>query len=378
MKEKFERGDLKRVIHLTSVHGAHDTRILYRECVSLINSKYEPILIAPGESGLIANIVHIGLGRRRRLLLRIFLIHPKILWSAYLARAPIYHFHDPELIPIGLLLKATGAKVVYDVHEFYSEIIPLRVPWFLRDVVRRLCHAFLEKFPSRWFDYLVFPTEALRQEYSNVQKSSTLFNFPLLKASASARESSVAKDFDLIFVGTVSPFRAKIMVAVAEELVRRGVQLRFLFVGIAPSTVEWIKETFPAGFVASHLHFVARVPYGEVLDYMRRSRIGYNYHPMEKRFEVAIPMKVFEYMLAGIPVVTSKFPELERLLDADREVVFCGEDVASQADAIQGLLDNSVKARQIADAGRLAVLDRLNWDASESGKLIRVYDSLVN
>ena len=367
----------KHVVHLTSVHGAHDTRILYRECVSLLSSKYRPILLAPGVSGSIEGVEHAGLGPRRGLLGRLFLTHPRLLWHALKSKADIFHFHDPELIPVGLLLKMTGAKVVYDVHEYYSEIIPLRAPRFARGIVKMLCHAFLERLPSRWFDHLVFPTEALRQEYSDLRKSSTLFNFPLLKASANAQAAGVAKDFDLIFVGTVSPFRAKVMVAVAEELVRRGVPLRFVFVGIAPATIDWIRSAFDPEFVARHLHFIARVPYAEVLDYMARSRIGYNYHPMEKRFEVAIPMKVFEYMLAGIPVVTSAFPELERLLEADAEVVFCEEDIGSQADAIQGLLSDPEKAGRIADAGRQAVLTRLNWDAAGSEKLTKVYDSLV-
>lgn len=366
-----------KVAHITSVHGVHDTRILYRECVSLLGSGYTPLLLAPGMSGVVEGVKHIGLGPRRGLLGRMVLTHPQLLWCALKLKVDIFHFHDPELIPLGLLLKMTGAKVVYDVHEYYSEIIPLRVPLIARGVVKMFCRAFLEHLPSRWFDHLVFPTEALRQEYSDLRRSSTLINFPLLKASANIEEVHAAKDFDLIFVGTVSPFRAKIMVAVAEELVRRGVPLRFVFVGIAPATIEWIKSAFGPSFVARHLHFVARVPYAEVLEYMARSRIGYNYHPMEKRFEVAIPMKVFEYMLAGIPVVTSAFPELERLLEADAEVVFCGESVGSQADAIQGLLNDPEKARKISDAGRQAVLNRLNWDASESEKLTAVYDSLV-
>src|SRR5205085_12683416 len=43
-------------------------------------------------------------------------------------RADVYHLHDPELVPAGLLLRAAGAQVIYDVHEHLPQQI-LSKPW---------------------------------------------------------------------------------------------------------------------------------------------------------------------------------------------------------------------------------------------------------
>ena len=45
-----------------------------------------------------------------------------------------------------------------------------------------------------------------------------------------------------------------------------------------------------------------------------RAKIGINYHPLEKRFLVAIPMKIFEYMKYGLAVVTVIYLQCENLL----------------------------------------------------------------
>lgn len=104
------------ICHVTSVHPAKDVRIFHKECRSLAK-EYEVYLIAPNVKDEIAEGVHIlGVslpkGRLKRML-NLDAVYKKALE----VDAAVYHFHDPELMRIGLRLKRKGKKVVFDSHE---------------------------------------------------------------------------------------------------------------------------------------------------------------------------------------------------------------------------------------------------------------------
>src|SRR5215831_18384188 len=111
-----------RVVHLTSVHRAFDTRIFHKECKSLAMAGYDVTLIAPHaggdstEDGVKLKAVLPPGDRRERIMSTV----PNVYRAAVREDAEIYHFHDPELMPVAGLLKLRGKKVVYDVHEDYA------------------------------------------------------------------------------------------------------------------------------------------------------------------------------------------------------------------------------------------------------------------
>jgi hypothetical protein len=113
-----------RVAHLTSVHPSSDVRIFVKECQSLAAAGYEVFLVAtgkerrPGKEQMLAGGVHlITVAKPRNRMERATRTAWSILMVSRRLRADVYHFHDPELIPIGILLKLLGNHVIYDVHE---------------------------------------------------------------------------------------------------------------------------------------------------------------------------------------------------------------------------------------------------------------------
>ena len=113
---------MKKVCHFSSVHRTNDIRVFTKECTTLAEAGYQTVLIAcnskvDGGKVDVRNVPEEG-GRLGRIILRAF----KVYRMALAERADIYHFHDPELLPYGLLLKLkTRAKVIYDSHECYPE-----------------------------------------------------------------------------------------------------------------------------------------------------------------------------------------------------------------------------------------------------------------
>jgi glycosyltransferase involved in cell wall biosynthesis len=131
-------------------------------------------------------------------------------------------------------------------------------------------------------------------------------------------------------------------------------------------------------FVSRHVVFRGRTSHVDALRSIQTSRLGFSYHPLERRFLVALPMKVFEYMLMDIPVVSTGLPELIRWLEPGRDAVLVdGDDPAVYGGAIANLLADPARAAALARAGRAKILDRVNWESSEAAKLLEAYADVL-
>src|SRR5262249_4931838 len=168
------------IVHLTSVHSAYDLRI-FKECRSLADAGYQVTIIAPHSCNEIAGSVQIrGVpmveGRFRRMTRTVW----RVYREAVRQRADIYHFHDPELIPVGLLLKAQGKKVIYDAHEAYPQKILSKswIPLKLRPLLSRL-FAVVERIASASLDHVIVADRWIAATLPGCRVT-PLANYPLL------------------------------------------------------------------------------------------------------------------------------------------------------------------------------------------------------
>jgi glycosyltransferase involved in cell wall biosynthesis len=99
-------------------------------------------------------------------------------------------------------------------------------------------------------------------------------------------------------------------------------------------------------------------------------------HP-DQAFVESLPIKLFEYMAAGLPVVASDFPGWRRIV----EEVGCGRlvdplDPAAICRELQWLLEHPDEAEAMGKRGRAAAESCYNWDG-EGKALTDMYRKLV-
>ncbi len=367
-----------KVVHLTTVHPPFDTRIFHKEAKTLARAGYVVTLIAQHERDEVVDGVRIiALPNPRNRLTRIFGLTWRVFRLALRERANVYHFHDPELLAIGVLLKFfTRAKVIYDVHEDVPQQI-LTKHWLPTIVRRPIAWLFerWEKFVSRFFDAVVVATEGIAEKFQKFN-SVVIHNYPDLKMlpspSAASRES---KEKVLVYVGGISRIRGALEMVRALEYLDSSWDVRLDLIGkFEPPELEKELQALPA---YRQVCFLGWLQPEDVYAHLTKADIGLVCLHPEPRFVVAWPVKLFEYMAAGLPVVASNFPLWKEIVEGNR----CGLtvdplDPKAIAQAIEYLLTHPEEARRMGENGRRAVLEKYNWER-EGEKLLKLYEELL-
>lgn len=366
-----------RIAHLTSVHPRDDIRVFLKECCSLAAHGHEVVLVvADGRGDEFRDGVTIAdVGRSVGRLDRMVRATRRVLRKSLALNADVYHLHDPELLPIGLALKSRGKKVVFDAHEDVPKQILGKHylhPWGRRLLSWGFAH--FERFACSRFDGVVTATPYIRDKFLTINPQSVdISNFPML----GELESAVAwqdKSDEICYVGSIAKIRGVKELVRAMEATRTPVRLN-LVGGFAEAQVEAEVMTYPGWGKVNSLGVRDRQGVREVLG---RSVAGVvTLHPIINYLD-ALPIKMFEYMSAGIPVIASDF-DLWRTIIEESKCGLCVDplDPAAIAAAIDHMVSHRAEAAEMGENGRQAVLSRYNW-AREEVKLIEFYDRLLS
>jgi len=366
-----------KVCHLTSVHIPFDTRIFYKECRSLADAGYEVHLIAPHDRDETVDGIHIhAVPKHRNKLKRMLFTTAAVLKKALSLDAALYHFHDPELIPYGVILRLLRRNVVYDVHEDYPEIIPHKknIPYIIR-MYAAMMVGLLERLSAHYFSAVVTVTPKIYERFRHsARRGCAIHNYPVIREQDSVSWDSRADE--VFYIGSIALNRGIEDMVKAVGLVQKKMNVRLVLAGeFTTEALECEIRALPEFMYVDYHGFVDR---DEAERLMSRARAGLIVLHPEPRYKVSYPNKLFEYMAAGIPVIASDFPLWRQIIKESR----CGVLVeplnpAALAEAIIAVLQKPKDAEEMGERGREAAMKKFRWE-NEKKKLLDLYADILS
>jgi len=368
---------MTKIVHLTSVHQSYDVRVFHKECASLSAAGYNVTLVAQHTSDEVVDGIKIrSLCKPKSRFDRMIRSPLKLYEIAMEEKGSVYHFHDPELIPLGVFLKLRGKKVIYDLHED-SPRQALHKHW-LKPWLRYLVSWFLsviEKIGCLFFDGLIAATPHIAKRFSQ-KKTIVVQNFPRTKGLKLESETPYhERENVVVYIGGLSQERGILELVHMPEKLPISLKARLELAGnFSPESFQ--KDLSERDGWKKVCYLGWQNP-SKIKSLLSRARVGAVVLYPTPAYQESYPIKMFEYMAAGLPVVASDFSLWQEIVSqANCGLLVDPKDPKSIAKAVQWLLDNSNEAQKMGEAGMNAVKEKYNWELEEK-KLLGLYNNLT-
>jgi glycosyltransferase involved in cell wall biosynthesis len=306
------------------------------------------------------------------------------LRAALSEQADVYHFHDPELIVLGMAVKALrpSRAVVYDVHEDYPSMM-LEKYWLPRAVRPLIAKgaAAGNGLAAFCLDGIVAADPWVAADFQKVarDKTMTYYNFPVSSLFAE-NGKKISRTADLVYVGGMSE-RSGIFVLLdalallASQNIRPTVRLAGYTDGESGRSA--IEKAIADRGLNAQIDFGGRIPHSEVPSWIRSGRVGLVMLQPIPKFMKNIPSKMFEYWACGLPVIASDLPPIRRFVsNHENGLLFSPTSPESLAHAIQYMMEHEEERERMGRLGEKQVSEEWN-NETQVDQLIRFYESIL-
>ncbi len=304
--------------------------------------------------------------------------------AAIETKADVYHAHDLDTLEIcGLAAERTGALLVYDSHELWlgSSRFLIATNPLNRLRLRRIEGRYL---PRAEAVIAVTPLRGgeMKKMYPGMGKLEIIENAPEILSEPPApgrlRGMTGTGDNTLIalYQGVLCPERGLEELLAAAKMCRRS-DVRFVIVGMDSWNGTLQRMAGDAG-LSDRVVFIPPVPSEELPELTVDADMGFIlFRNTCLNHYYSLPNKLYEYMMAAVPVIASDFPELSRVIEATG----CGitvdpESPEAISSAVETLAAHRERRLAMAAAGRAAALEGYNWEPQKR-KLIELYRELA-
>lgn len=364
----------------TTVHYAFDTRIYFKQVRSLSESNLVDYYAqecsggAPEPSGMFIPLYSAN-SKLGRLKTNYNLF--SLLWKS---DYNIYHFHDPELLFLSIILKLKRKTIIFDMHEDVSKQI-INKEWIPLILRRILSYIFskIEKVLPHILDYIIVAEDSYTKKYEDIPNIEVIHNFPF-------KQQHYKKDyrfatFNMVYLGNIRIVRGMEeclkIVKIAKD---NNLNIKLIIIGYFADKVTESRyyQLIQMYDINDNIILYNRLPNDKVYKILRDCSLGLAIlHPI-KNYMGSYPTKLFEYMSVGLPVIASNFDLWRKIIDESN----CGYtvnpfDTKSAFRIVKRYYEDTHLLKTHGENGVKAIESKYNWEV-EKGKLFKVYVTLVN
>lgn len=181
------------------------------------------------------------------------------------------------------------------------------------------------------------------------------------------------RDVVVAFVGQFYPWHGvERVIAVADRL--RDTRAKFLLIG-AGDLLDPIKRQVADRALQDRVVVTGRVPLAAVPEYLAAADVFIAPYQESRPDGVDFyfsPLKIYEYMAMGRPIVAPPFGQIGRVLSQETAVLVTDTSTSGYAEAVRALSQDAALRERMGRAARRAAVERHSWDRL-AGQLAALY-----
>lgn len=389
-----------RICMISSMHDLLDDRIYWKESHSLAKSGFEVIHLGVSESceNRLSNekIRVIGVQKRKplvknlilnKLLNTLFLkknIYDELFEKAATLKADVYHLHDLQLNKIGSRLKnlSHNPKIIYDAHEPYPVTIStVENRNFLQKLFMKLVgfYVFFWELRKAGAYHLIIATEEnvahkFIKHLRNIPVR-IIYNYSDLKPT----QRYHSKEYDFIYCGSIRIRRGIMETLQAIKILKEnGFETKILIVGWfdADSTKQKVMDFITRNQLQSNVTIKKQVPYQDIPSLYANAKIGLCPFLDYQVNRLIMPIKIFEYIVMGIPVICSNFGHIGKITSKYKTGITVDTSHPEHiAQSMKTLITNDHLYNELS-TNCYSAADKFKWELMEK-ELIDAYNLLI-
>lgn len=358
-----------RVAHFSTLHPPFDSRIFMKECVSLAHAGHEVFLVVPHKESIKRSGVQIvALPETSSRLKKLFITSWQGFFRILKLNVEVVHIHDPELIRFAPLFWILGKKVIFDSHEHVSKQIESKPlgPLFLRKIAGFI-YLCIEQFYILFCKRVISVTPEIAHALSK-RKSAVVRNYPILSLPQIKISEQKGEITRFIYCGGLTEIRG---IYECIEALAEIENATLTLVG------AWDFESYRQKCMSSEgwkkVNEVGHVPASEVYQYYTNAHVGLAILYPEKNYLESLPIKAFEYLACGLPVIMSNFPYWEKTF-VEGCFFVTPSNKQEMISAMKQLQSESLRVES-GKRGNVWVKENCSWE-NEARTLVQLYKDI--